>query len=57
MIFLKKVFEFESFIKEFPETTLPKIYELIEKYKDEKEIIIFKSRAEANSYIDNISLN
>lgn len=48
--------EFESFIREFPETTLPKIYYLIEKYKAEKEIIIFKSREEADRYINNISL-
>lgn len=46
--------EFESFIKEFPETTLPKIYALIEKYKAEKEIIIFKSREESDGYIRNI---
>ena len=43
--------EFESFIKAFPETTLPKIYSLIEKYKAEKEIIIFKSREEADKYL------
>ena len=49
--------EFEACIREFPETTLPKIYDLIEKYKAEKEIIIFKSREETDKYIDNISLN
>ena len=43
--------EFESFIKEFPETTLPKIYDLIEKYKEEKQVIIFKSREESDEYI------
>ena len=43
--------EFEVFIREFPQTTLPKIYDLIEKYKEEKEIIIFKSREEADEYI------
>lgn len=30
---------------------LPYIYELIEKYKDNKKVIIFKSREEADSYI------
>ena len=45
--------EFEVFIKEFPKTTLPKIYDLIEKYQAKKEIIIFKSRAEADEYIKN----
>ena len=39
-------------IKEFPNQNLPKIYELIEKYQDGKELIIFKSREEAVNYID-----
>lgn len=43
--------EFEACIREFPETTLPKIYGLIEKYRAEKEIIIFKSREEADEYL------
>ena len=34
--------------------TLP--YDLVEKYKAEKEIIIFKSREETDRYINNISL-
>ncbi len=46
--------EFEQFIKEFQKTTLPKIYELLEKYKAEKEIIIFKSREEADRYINEL---
>ena len=43
--------EFAEFIKEFPKITLPKIYELIDKYKAEKEIIIFKTREETDQYI------
>lgn len=43
--------EFMKFIEEFPQTTLPKIYELIEKYKAEKQVIIFKSREDADEYI------
>ncbi|MBQ2904236.1 MAG: adenylate kinase [Clostridia bacterium] len=46
--------EFEEFIKAFPKTSLPQIYELIEKYKKEKHIIIFKSRKEADNYINNM---
>ena len=46
--------EFEEFIKDFPKTSLPQIYELIEKYKKEKHIIIFKSRKEADNYINNM---
>lgn len=43
--------EFESFINDFPKTTLPKIYDLIEKYKAEKQVIIFKSREDADKYL------
>lgn len=46
--------EFMRFIEEFPQTTLPKIYELIEKYKEGKHIVIFKSREEADEYINKI---
>lgn len=38
-------------IEEFPEKTLPKIYELISEYEDGKEIIIFKSREQADEYL------
>ncbi len=46
--------EFEGFIKDFSEKSLPKIYDLIEKYKAEKQVIIFKSREEADNYIKEI---
>ncbi len=46
--------EFMRFIEEFPQTTLPKIYELIEKYKAEKQAVIFKSREDADEYLKNI---
>ena len=48
--------EFEGFIKNFAKTSLPKIYELIEKYKAEKQIVIFKSRKDADEYIKGIKL-
>lgn len=47
--------EFEAFIKEFPETTLPKVYALIEKYRHEKNVVIFKSHKESDEYIRNLS--
>lgn len=47
--------EFEGFIKEFAEKSLPKIYSLIEKYKAEKDIVIFKSREDADDYINYVS--
>ena len=46
--------EFEAFIKDFAENSLLKIYELIEKYKEEKQVIVFKSRKDADEYIKRI---
>lgn len=43
--------EFRQWILDFPQDQLPMIYELLEKYKNEKEIIIFKSREEADKYL------
>ena len=43
--------EFKQFIEDFPKDTLPYIYELLEKYKSEKQVIIFKSREEADGFI------
>ncbi|MBQ7862460.1 MAG: adenylate kinase [Clostridia bacterium] len=43
--------EFKKFIEDFPTDTLPYIYELLEKYKEQKHIIIFKSRNEADNFI------
>lgn len=48
--------EFEGFIKEFPKTTLPQIYELLEKYKKEKQVIVFKSRKDADEFLKRIQL-
>ena len=46
--------EFRQFIEDFPKDTLPYIYELIEKYKDDKRVIIFKSREEADGFIEKL---
>ena len=46
--------EFRQFIENFPKDTLPFIYDLLEKYKNEKQIIIFKSREEADDYINRV---
>ena len=46
--------EFKQFIEDFPNDTLPYIYELIEKYKEEKQVIIFKSRKDADDYINKV---
>ena len=42
--------EFEQQIKDFPSKNLPIVYTLIEKYND-KKVIIFKSRAEADAFL------
>ena len=41
-----------SEIEDFPSKNLPKIYELIDKYKDGKNVIIFKSREEADNFLE-----
>lgn len=43
--------EFRQVILNFPKEKLPHIYELIEKYKKDKKIIILKSRDEAEKYL------
>lgn len=44
--------EFRQSIIDFPKKKLPQIYELIEKYKKKKNIIIFKTREEADNYLE-----
>lgn len=48
--------ELKTTIEEFPQKYLPRIYELLEKYKTEKQVIVFKSRAEAEEFIRRIYL-
>lgn len=45
--------EFKQWIVEFSNKSLPEIYNLLEKYND-KKIVIFKSRLEANLYLKNL---
>lgn len=42
--------EFKQYIIEFPENRLKETYELLEKYRGEKEIIIFRSRKDVDNY-------
>lgn len=46
--------EFRQWIIDFPENRLTQIYQKIEKYRHNKDIIIFKSRKEADEYLDNL---
>jgi len=43
--------QFKKEIEEFPEKTLPRIYELLEKYKENRQVAIFKSRIQADEYL------
>lgn len=47
--------EFKSWIENFPNEQLPRIYELLNKYKNDKKVIIFKSREEADKYLASLS--
>ena len=47
--------EFAQQIKDFPSKELPTVYALFKKYSD-KSIIIFKSRTEADAYIEGAKL-
>lgn len=46
--------EFKQFIENFAQDELPQIYTSINKYKYKVNVVIFKSRAEANNYLDHI---
>ena len=45
---------FKKCIMDFSKEKLPQIYEILSKYIDKKKIIIFKSREDADKYIDDI---
>lgn len=47
--------EFEQWIVDFSKDSLPYIYELIDRYREKKESIIFKSREEADRYLQLLS--
>lgn len=49
--------EFKQAIREFPLKNLPKIYYLIEKYKENKQFVIFKSRKQADEFINLLGEN
>ena len=46
---------FKQSIVEFPQDSLPRIYELLEKYREGKQIIVFKFRVDANDFLKSIS--
>ncbi len=46
--------EFKNSILNFSKEKLPQIYLLLEKYKKDKDIVVFKSREEAERYLERI---
>ena len=47
--------EFRQWILNFPKDSLPTIFSLLEKYRNEKFIYIFKTREEINTYLNRLS--
>lgn len=47
--------EFRQWILDFPKTQLPEIYEILEKYRKSKEVVVFRSREEADDYLKRLS--
>ena len=45
---------FKQSIADFPRNSLPRIYELLEKYKENKQIVVFRSRDEADRFITSL---
>lgn len=45
--------KFKKEIEEFSSNVLPTIYEILDKYEENKKIVIFKSREQADEYINN----
>ena len=44
--------EFRQWILDFPKDQLPVIYEMTEQYRNEKKIIVFRSREEAEDFLN-----
>ena len=42
-------------IEEFPHKTLPRIYELLNQYKEGREIVVFKSRQQADMFLHTLT--
>lgn len=46
--------QFKQWIIDFPKDHMPTITNLLEKYKENRNIIIFKTRKESDDYLDNL---
>lgn len=49
---LRKILNNDSWIMDFSKGQLPQIYALLEKYQKDKNIVIFRSRKEADDYLE-----
>lgn len=49
--------KFKEEIEDFRDRVLPEIYEILGRYENEKRIIIFKSRDEADKFLKNIKVD
>ena len=45
---------FKQKILDFSKNKLPEIYNLLDKYKENKNIIIFKTREDSKEYLENL---
>lgn len=43
-------------IEEFPEKNLPTIYRLLDQYRENKTVVIFKTREQADEYLKNLPM-
>ncbi len=48
--------EFGRFIEDFSRAQLPEIYLLLEKYKEGRKIFVFKSREEADGFLQSVKI-
>lgn len=46
--------EFRQWIMDFSKDQLPQIHALLEKYQKDKNIVIFRSRKEADDYLETL---
>ena len=49
--------EFLKFIRDYKTDSRPKVIELLDKYKDGRDIVIFRSREEAVEYLNEVKKN
>ena len=46
--------EFRQWIKSFRANQLPEVYRLLEKYKNNREIVVFRTREQADKFIEKL---